>query len=85
MIKGLFDSYNLGEKYDEIKVINSWETIVGKQIALKTDKLFISKRVLHIYLSSAPLKSELRYYKDVLKEKVNTFANHSLIDDIIIY
>ena len=83
--KGLFESYKLGDKYDQIGIINSWETIVGKQIAQKTTKLYINKDVLTIYISSAPLKNELKYYKDVLIEKVNTFAGSELIKDINIY
>lgn len=85
LIEGLFDSYHLGNKYDEISVVNSWETIVGKQIAQKTTKVYISNAMLYIYISSAPLKNELRYYKAVLIEKVNTFAKKELIKDITIY
>ena len=75
----------MGEKYDEVGVVNSWESIVGKQIAQKTTKVYIAKEVLHLYLSSAPLKNELNYYKAVLIEKVNTFAGKELIKDISIY
>lgn len=85
LIRGLMNSYSLGNKYDEVGVVNSWEQIVGKQIAQKTNKLFISKRILHLYLDSAPLKNELRYYKHVIIEKVNTFAERELIIDIDIH
>ena len=84
-IKGLFEAYNLGDKYDEINVINSWESIVGKQIAQKTTRLFIQKGIMHLFLSSAPLKSELRYYKAVVIEKVNSFAKQEIIKDLIIH
>ncbi len=85
LVKGLFNSYHLGDKYDEIGILNSWESIVGKQIAQKTTKLHINKGMLYITISSAPLKNELKYYKEVLIQKVNTFAGKELIKDITIY
>lgn len=85
LVKSLFKSYSLGDKYEEVHVVNSWEQIAGKLIAQKTTKLFIRDRVLHLTVSSAPLKNELRYHKLVLIEKVNTFAAKELIKDINFY
>jgi predicted nucleic acid-binding Zn ribbon protein len=82
LVKNLFSSYKLGDKYDEVGVINSWEQIAGKMIAQKTTKLFINNKTLYLTLSSAPLKNELRYHKLVLIEKVNTFAQKEIIKDI---
>lgn len=78
----LFQSYNQGDKYDEVRVVNSWEEVAGKMIAQKTSKLFINKKVLYLTLSSPALKNELRYHKLVLIEKVNTFAGKEIIRDI---
>ncbi len=85
LVKSLFKSYKLGDKYDEIGVVNSWEQIVGKVIAQKTSKVFINNQILHLTLTSAPLKNELRYHKLVLIEKVNKFAQKELIKDIKFY
>lgn len=78
----LFKSYNQGDKYDEARVVNSWEEVAGKMIAQKTSKLYINKKVLYLTLSSPALKNELRYHKLVLIEKVNTFAGKEIIRDI---
>jgi predicted nucleic acid-binding Zn ribbon protein len=85
LVKSMFDSYKLGDKYDEVGVINSWEQIVGGMIAQKTEKLYIKDKVLYLTLKSAPLKNELRYHKLVLIEKVNTFAGREMIKDINFY
>ncbi|NNJ54854.1 MAG: DUF721 domain-containing protein [Bacteroidia bacterium] len=85
LVKNLFKSYRLGDKYDEIGVINSWEQIAGRMIAQKTTKIFIQNKILYLTLSSAPLKAELRYHKLVLIEKVNKFAGKELIKDINFY
>lgn len=78
----LFKSYKQGDKYEEISLLNSWEKVVGKMIAQKTTKVFINKKVLYLTLSSAPLKSELRFHKLVLIDKVNSYAKKDLITDI---
>lgn len=85
LVKSLFHSYKLGDKFDEIGVVNSWEQIAGGMIAQKTEKVYIRDKVLHLTLSSAPLKNELRYHKLVLIEKVNTFAGREMIKDIHFY
>lgn len=81
----LFKSYKQGDKYDEVRVINSWEEVAGKMIAQKTTKIFINKKTLYLTLSSPALKNELRYHKLVLIEKVNTFAGKEIIKDINFY
>ena len=78
----LFKSYNNGDKYEEVALLNSWENVVGKMIAQKTKKVFINKKTLFLTVTSAPLKNELRYHKLVLIEKVNTYAKKELITDI---
>ncbi|MGB0851120.1 MAG: DUF721 domain-containing protein [Bacteroidia bacterium] len=78
----LFKSYKQGDKYEEISLLNSWEKVVGKMIAQKTTKVFINKKVLYLTVSSAPLKSELRFHKLVLIDKVNSYAKKDLITDI---
>jgi hypothetical protein len=85
LLSSMLDSYRMTDKYDEVKIVNSWEEIVGKAIAQKTNKLFIKNHVLNLYLSSSPLKQELRYHKLVLIEKVNNFAGKEIIKDIQIF
>lgn len=85
LVKNLFNSYRLTDKYDEVGVVNSWEQIAGKLIAQKTKKIYIKDRILVLTVDSAPLKNELLYHKLVLIEKVNSFAGRDLIKDISIY
>jgi len=81
----LIKSYKQGHKYEESNVINNWEQIVGTVIAKKTSKLFINKKTLYLTLTSPALKNELRYHKLVLIDKINTFANQKIINDINFY
>ena len=77
-------SYNLDKKYNEFKVINGWEELMGKAIASRTKEIFISKKILHLKLESSVLRNELSYSKEVLINKVNDFAGFEMINDIVL-
>lgn len=85
LVKNLFKSYDLSDKFDAVGVVNSWEQIAGRMIAQKTKKLFINKEIMYLTVDSAPLKNELNYHKLVLIEKVNSFAGRDIIKDIHIF
>ncbi|MGE5420253.1 MAG: DciA family protein, partial [Chloroflexota bacterium] len=44
---------NLGEKLNEVSIINSWEEIVGKAISSRTSKIYIKDHVLYVHLRSS--------------------------------
>jgi predicted nucleic acid-binding Zn ribbon protein len=65
-INDLLDNYNLKERFDEKRLVDSWGELMGKTIANRTNRIFIKNKVLFIELSSAPLKKELTMSKDKL-------------------
>lgn len=64
VLEDLLHMYRLKSKVNEVNLTRDWETIVGPLIAKKTEKIILKNGVLHITISSAPLKQELRYSKD---------------------
>ena len=42
-IRDMLNSYRLTHKFDEAKLIDSWERLVGKPIAKRTKKIYIKK------------------------------------------
>ncbi len=83
-IKEMLRLYRLDDKLSETNLVTSWENIMGKTIARHTKKIFISKRVLFIYLDSAALRHELSLAKSKIIEKLNESAGKTLIDDIVL-
>jgi predicted nucleic acid-binding Zn ribbon protein len=75
--------YNLGSKLDEVKLINSWESIVGKLVANHTNDLYIRRKVLFVYLDSDALRNELSYIKSLLLQRLNECVGKPLIKDIV--
>jgi predicted nucleic acid-binding Zn ribbon protein len=83
VIRDFLKIYNLEQKMDEVKLINSWESVVGKMIAKHTNDLHIRKKTLFVYLDSDALRNELAYTKSLLMSKLNESAGKPLIKDIV--
>jgi len=75
---------NLGPKLSEIRVINSWEEIVGKAISSRTTKIFIKDHTLYVHLNSSVVRNELLMLREVLREKLNEKAGSEVIKDIVL-
>ncbi len=78
-IQELLKVYKLQSKFDETRLINSWEKLMGKAIASRTTKIYIKDSKLFVTLSSAPLKKELSFSKD----KILTIFKEEIGKDII--
>ena len=81
----MLKSYKLEGKFDEKKLINSWESMMGKPIAKRTEKLFIKERTLFVKLNSAPLRQELTIAKDKVLAIVHQNFGTELVSDIKFY
>jgi len=74
----------LADKLAEVRLINSWKTVLGPSISRFTDNLFIKKRTLYVHLTSSVLKSELMMCRENLIVKLNSEAGRTVIDSIIL-
>lgn len=61
-----------------------WEDIMGKTIARYTDSIKIYGDKLYISTQVAPLKSELAYQKDKIRNRVNEALGQKIIQEVII-
>lgn len=84
LVNQMLRAYGLGEKLDEISLIKSWESIVGKMIAKHTKDIYFRQGNLYIILDSAPLRQELSYAKTRLLDKLNQHAGKQLVKEIIL-
>lgn len=67
-----------------MQIEDIWEEIMGKTIARYTDKIQIIGDKLIISTSVAPLKNELTYQKDKIKQRVNEALKEIVIKEIFI-
>lgn len=67
-----------------IRVEKVWEDLMGKTIAKYTDKIQIIGDTLFISTQVAPLKNELMFQKDQIRDRVNEALGEKLIKNVII-
>lgn len=67
-----------------LQIEDAWEKIMGKTIARYTDKIEIVNSTLFITTNVAPLKNELLYQKEKIKERVNEALHEKVIKEVVI-
>lgn len=67
-----------------MQIEDVWEDIMGKTIARYTDKLQIIGDKLIITTSVGPLKNELIYQKEKIKQRVNEALKAKVVNEVII-
>ncbi|MCC9165340.1 DUF721 domain-containing protein [Pontibacter harenae] len=82
-IKALLQAYHLDGKLSEVNIVQSWERIMGKPIAIKTQQLYFKDHKLFVRLTSAPLKHELNMSKSKVIELLNREAGTEVVKDVI--
>ena len=83
-IDRLMKAYKLDSKLSEIDIVNSWEKLMGKAIANKTEEIFIRDKKLFIRLSSSVLRQELSYAKSKIVELINKQAGSEIVTEVIL-
>ena len=83
-IEQLLETYKLKGRINEIRLINSWEKIMGKAISSRTRQIHISGRTLYISLDSAALRHELSFAKDKIIKLINEAVGEEVIDEVVL-
>jgi len=83
VIRELVETYHLEGKLNEMKVVQSWEKVVGKMIARFTKDIYMKRGKLFVRIDSPALKNELSYNTTMIIERLNNEAGCKVVDDII--
>ena len=67
-----------------LQIEDVWEEIMGKTIARYTDKLQIIGDKLIITTHVAPLKQELLYQKEKIKQRANEALKEKVIKEVLV-
>ncbi|HNS13534.1 MAG TPA: DUF721 domain-containing protein [Bacteroidia bacterium] len=79
----LLKTYHLEEKMGQVRLVNSWEEIMGKAVANRTTELIIRDKKLYVSLSSASLRQELFQARDKILELLNQAVGKVVIDEVV--
>jgi hypothetical protein len=67
-----------------LQIEEVWEKIMGKTVARYTDKISIHGHTLYINTAIAPLRQELLYQKDAIRQRVNEALGEAVIKEVVI-
>lgn len=82
-IDDLLNAYKLRGKFNETYLTAHWETIMGKAIANRTSKVYVSDHKLYVQITSAPLRNELVLAKSKIIQLVNQEVGSEVIDEVV--
>ena len=84
-MKQFLDGSRLKGDIQALQIEDVWEEIMGKTIARYTDKLQIIGGKLIITTHVGPLKNELLYQKEKIKQRVNEALKSKVVTEVIIH
>jgi predicted nucleic acid-binding Zn ribbon protein len=84
LINEFYKRHNRENSLDEMKIIESWKSVVGGFIAAHTLDLRITKGILYVKVDADSLRSELMYSKTILLRNINRVSGTDLLKDIVI-
>ena len=84
VIDDMLNAYKLRGKFNQKKVIASWERIMGKTIANRTDAVFFKENKLIIKLNSSVLREELSYSKNKIIQLINEDMGEEVVKEVIL-
>lgn len=67
-----------------MRIEDIWEELMGKTIARYTDNIQLVNHTLFITTSVAPLRNELVFQKNQIRQKVNEALGEEVVRDIVI-
>ncbi len=65
-----------------MRAASLWSDVVGSGINRYTTRRYVSKGVLHVYLSSATLKSELSFQREAIMKSINDILGNEVVTAI---
>ena len=80
----MIDALGMRPKMDELDIASSWDNVVGAMVARHTVNIRLRHGKLHVRVDSAPLRQELGYMRDALKEVLNRRAGKEVVKEIIL-
>lgn len=82
IIEEALDSAGLGSAVNEHRALYVWPEVVGQGVNRYTTRRFVANGVMHVFISSAPLKNELSFHRSRLAELINKAVGADVIKSI---
>jgi predicted nucleic acid-binding Zn ribbon protein len=83
-MRHLIDAFGMREKMDELDITTAWDDVAGPMIARHTKGIRLYRGKLHVKVDSAPLRQELTYMRETLREILNRRAGREVVQEIML-
>jgi hypothetical protein len=83
-IQNILKNSRFKNKIQALQIKEMWEELMGKTIADYTDEIQIIEKKLIITTHMAPLKQELVFQREKIKNRLNEMLNEHAIHEVII-
>jgi len=83
VLKSYVRENNLERKLNELDLIKSWESVMGKTVSRYTGNLYIQNSTLFVETTSPIVRNELLMMKEEIRVRLNELAGTELIRTII--
>ncbi|MEA3496405.1 MAG: DUF721 domain-containing protein [Bacteroidota bacterium] len=84
-IEKYIEVYQLRGKFDENKIRNIWNEVVGEQIGKRTTSISLDKKKLKVKLDSSVAKQELLFMRTRIINVINRKAGKKIVAEIVVY
>ena len=84
VIRECLGEMNIDRKLKEVRLVSQWESLMGRTVAARTDRIYIRNRTLFLHVTSSVMKSELLMMRQEIVDKLNENAGERLIDQLVI-
>ncbi len=84
VLKNMVDQMKNKGRLHQTRIRSAWDKQMGKTIVTYTTSIYLRKKTVYISISSAPLRNELTYSKDKIKEILNKELGEELIEKVVI-
>lgn len=85
ILKEMTNSKRLKPKLHQTKIKMVWEELMGPSISKYTTKISLRRNKLYVTIESAPLKQELTFGREKLKNIMNEALGEAYIEEVVIY
>lgn len=83
-LNAMLDHYKLKGKYSQARIRDIWPQLMGEAIAKYTTDVRVHRRILHVTITSAPLRQELSMGTEKIKELINTELKENYLQGVVI-
>ncbi len=82
-LEKLLRNYNLWHGYEQYRLVQNWDTIVGTSLSAVTRAESLQNGILKVAVKDSVWAYHISMMKPNLKRKLNSFAGREMVNDII--